>query len=325
MAMLVSEFVERALYDPDSGFYETGGRAGRRGSSFLTSPEVGPLFGAVIARALRTWWTEAGEPDRWVVVDAGAGPGTLSRSIRSNARQDLETIVDTSSPQTSRDSFGGALRVVCVERSAAQRALHPDGVTSAAELPDVADVIIANELLDNLPFDLLERVDDAWTVVHVEDDGTTSPDAGGRRVPLATAATNWVLDARRRLRPGGRLVCFDYADTTAALAERPWTDWIRAFAGQERMAEPFGDPGSRDVTVVVPWDQLPTPDAASTQADWLRAHGIDELVAEGRDHWNEHAARPDVTAMTMRSRISEAEALLDPDGLGGFSVGEWRA
>ena len=49
-------FVDAALYAPGLGFYETGGRAGRRGA-FLTSPEVGPLFGAVVARALiaRTW------------------------------------------------------------------------------------------------------------------------------------------------------------------------------------------------------------------------------------------------------------------------------
>ncbi len=46
----VGAFVEAALYDTDDGFYATGGRAGRRGD-FLTAPEVGPLFGAVIARA----------------------------------------------------------------------------------------------------------------------------------------------------------------------------------------------------------------------------------------------------------------------------------
>ncbi|HEX8803821.1 MAG TPA: hypothetical protein VF743_06500, partial [Acidimicrobiales bacterium] len=40
--------VERALYDPDGGFYESGGgSAGGRGGHFLTSPEVGGLFGAV--------------------------------------------------------------------------------------------------------------------------------------------------------------------------------------------------------------------------------------------------------------------------------------
>ena len=35
------------------------------------------------------------------------------------------------------------------------------------------------------------------------------------------------------------------------------------------------------------------------------------------------AARPGLEAMRMRSRVSEAEALLDPSGLGGFAVLEW--
>lgn len=303
----VEVFVERALYGPD-GFYEQGGRAGRRGASFVTSPEVGPLFGAVVARALDTWWDEAGRPDTWVVVDAGAGPGTLARTVL--AAEPL--CVD-------------ALQLVCVERTAAQRALHPDVVMSSDAIPDVADVILANELLDNLPFGCLERTDDGWVPVQVTPDGTTVPDTGGPRVPVAATAAAWVPDALGRLRPHGRLVCFDYADTTAALAARPWTDWVRAFSGHQRVEHPFAEPGSRDITVVVPWDQLPPADETTDQASWLRGHGIDELVAEGRRHWAEHAAAPDLTAMRMRSRVAEAEALLDPGGLGAFWVGEWRA
>jgi SAM-dependent MidA family methyltransferase len=44
--------MDDALYGPE-GFYmrPDGGSAGRRGD-FLTSPEVGPLFGAVLARAI---------------------------------------------------------------------------------------------------------------------------------------------------------------------------------------------------------------------------------------------------------------------------------
>ena len=303
----VDQFVERALYDPDRGFYETGGRAGRRGGSFLTSPEVGPLFGAVVAGALDQWWREADEPDRWTVVDAGAGPGTLARAILA-----------------ARPACAGALDLVCVERTAAQRALHPEGVASTDQLPEEADVIVANELLDNLPFGMLERTADGWLEVEVTGEGRTEPDTGGSRIPLAVAATAWVGDARRRLRPGGRLLCFDYADSTAALARRPWTDWVRAFAGQEQVADPFADPGSRDITVVVPHDQLPVPDEAASQADWLRRNGIDDLVDEGRRYWVAHAAAPDLEAMRMRSRLSEAEALLDPGGLGGFWVGQWR-
>lgn len=303
----VEAFVERALYGPD-GFYESGGRAGRRGASFVTSPEVGPLFGAVVARALDAWWDAAGRPGEWVVVDAGAGPGTLARSVLA-----------------AEPACAGALRLVCVERTGAQRALHPDGVTSTDQLPDVADVIVANELLDNLAFGLLERTPEGWLPVRVAADGTTRPDTGGARAPVAAAAAAWILDARRRLRPGGRLVCLDYADTTAALAARPWTDWVRAFAGHDRVEHPFAGPGSRDVTVVVPWDQLPAPTRTSDQASWLRQHGIDELAAEGAAHWQAHAAAPDLLAMRMRSRVREAEALLEPGGLGSFWVGEWHA
>lgn len=304
--MRVDEFVEAALYGPE-GFYETGGRAGRRGASFVTSAESGPLFGAVVARALDAWWRAAGEPAAWVVADAGAGPGTLARAIRA-----------------AEPACAGALRIVNVERSAAQRAVHPESDESSADLPAAADVIIANELLDNLPFGMLERTDDGWVPVHAGSDGTTRPDTGGPRIPTVPAATAWVLAARRRLRPGGHLVCFDYTATTAAMATRPWTDWVRAFAGHEQVERPLEAPGSRDITVVVPHDQLPAPDAVTTQAQWLRAHGIDDLVAQGREHWQAHAAAPDLAAMTMRSRISEAEVLLDPTGLGGFWVGEWR-
>ncbi|MDQ3293516.1 MAG: SAM-dependent methyltransferase, partial [Actinomycetota bacterium] len=71
-----SAFVEWALYDDEIGFYGGGsGSAGRREGDFLTSPEVGPLFGAVLARAVDGWWRALGEPDPFVVVEAGAGPG----------------------------------------------------------------------------------------------------------------------------------------------------------------------------------------------------------------------------------------------------------
>ncbi|HET7719837.1 MAG TPA: SAM-dependent methyltransferase, partial [Acidimicrobiales bacterium] len=74
------QVVELALYHPTFGFYETGGSAGRSGD-FLTSPEVGPLFGAVLARALDAWWSELGQPAPFTVVEAGAGRGALAKAV----------------------------------------------------------------------------------------------------------------------------------------------------------------------------------------------------------------------------------------------------
>lgn len=320
-------FMDDALYGP-GGFYTRadGGFAGRRGD-FLTSPEVGPLFGAVIARFLDTEWRRLGEPDGFTVVDAGAGPGTLARTVLAARPACLE-----------RGSY------IAVELSAAQRERHPDPVVSVGELPRSIEhgVILANELLDNLPF-RLAVFDEGWREAFVD---TTDPNriverltapfdpvpsglpgrpTVGARAPLVERAAEWVVDARSRL-AAGTLLVLDYGvAATAELAGRPWRDWLRTYRGNERGGHYLAAPGSQDITTDVPIDQLPEPDSVRSQAQFLQLHGIDELVDEGRRIWTEQAAAPGLEAMKMRSRISEAEALLDPAGLGGFFVAEYRA
>jgi SAM-dependent MidA family methyltransferase len=354
-----STVMAAALYDDDHGFYSTGGQAGRRGD-FLTSPEVGPLFGAVVARALDAWWDDAGRPPVWHVVEAGAGPGTLARAVLS-----------------AEPACAPALRYVLVERSASQRALHrerlplenpvlafpgpdelPDDdgpptpsppagpiVVSIEDLPRLPApcVVLANELLDNLPVDLAERTDDGWAEVRVGTDLTEvpvpldparsalldrlAPDADpGGRVPLQQAAGEWLRQALDLSGPGGRVVVLDYAATTAELARRPQDEWLRTYRTHGRGSAPLEDLGAQDVTCEVAIDQLAevrAPDHDRSQADWLAAHGIDALVEEGRRTWSERAQIGDLTAVRARSRIGEAEALRDPAGLGAFRVLEW--
>ncbi len=364
-AVALDRVLEHALYDPTTGFYETGGRAGGRAGDFLTSPEVGGLFGAVVAEALDTWWRSMGAPDPYVVVEAGAGPGTLCRTVLAAAPE-----------------CAAALRYVLVERSAAQRRLHagklrledpalafapvdPDTESpvpgapagpicvSLAEMPRVAGpvVVLANELLDNLPFGLAERGGGRWHEVRVDlataADGVErlvetlvplaperatvldrlAPDAAaGARVPLQDAARAWLRDALGIAGPHGRVVVVDYAATSAELAGRPQEQWLRTFRAHARGGGPLDALGLQDVTCEVAVDQLALvrqPSIVTTQADWLRAHGIDELVAAARATWAERAHLGDLAAVAARSRVSEAEALLDLGGLGAFRVVEW--
>lgn len=326
-AIRFDAFMDLALYG-DHGFYSSGtGRAGRRGD-FITSPEVGPLFGRVLALALDTWWEELGSPENFRVFDVGAGPGSLARAVLAASPRCLD---------------GNAGRYVCVETSAAQRALHPDGVTSLPALPSgtVHGIVVANELLDNLPFRLLVHDGhwrEAWVtrrdadlaeiLVPIEGVPPPLPTAAplGARVPWQERAVAWVQDLLGRL--DGRLLFIDYAvATTAELAARPWRDWLRTYAGHGRGAHYLRHVGDQDITADVCLDQIVAgngePEAVRSQAQFLQRWGIDALVTEGRRVWNEQAARPGLEAMTMRSRISESEALLDPAGLGAFTVVEY--
>jgi SAM-dependent MidA family methyltransferase len=125
----------------------------------------------------------------------------------------------------------------------------------------------------------------------------------------------------------GRVVLVDYTSTSPAMARRPWQEWVRTYAGHDRSGDPLGDPGSCDITVEVAVDQLALvrpPDLMRSQADFLAAHGIDALVAEGRRRWEDLGVAGGLPAIEGRSRVGEAAALTDPAGLGGFTVLEWE-
>ncbi len=357
-----ADYVDLSLYAPDAGFYALDGAAGRAGD-FLTSPELGPLFGTVMASAVDSWWHDLGRPDPFLVVEAAAGEGALAKAVLD-----------------AQPECAPALRYLLVERSPARRARQPtvlsiepaatvlgpmgarddedlDGahtlpgggprVASLDELPagPITGVVLANELLDNLPFSLLERSSLGWLEVRVTDEagelaevltpaGAADAElanrlapatAPGQRIPLQRHATEWLRSTRRRLTEG-RIVLVDYASTTAALAERPVDEWVRTYRGGQRGTAPLHRPGSQDITVEVCVDQLARVAPLATdhsQAEFLRAHGIDELVADARRHWQATAARPDLSSLRARSRIDEAAALVDPTGMGAFRVLEW--
>ncbi|MGH9181728.1 MAG: SAM-dependent methyltransferase, partial [Acidimicrobiales bacterium] len=105
----------------------------------------------MVARALDSWWDELGRPDPYTVVEAGAGGGTLARSVRAAPAR-----------------CASALRYVEVERS---DRLRPAGGLGALPPERFVGIVLANELLDNLSFLLLHRSGGGWLEVRVGDPG----------------------------------------------------------------------------------------------------------------------------------------------------------
>jgi SAM-dependent MidA family methyltransferase len=321
-AISFEQYMGLALYG-EGGFYQDGGKAGRRGD-FITSPEVGPLFAAVVARYLDNCWNELGCPESFDVVEVGAGPGTLARGIFDAQPKCLS-----------------AMKYVAVEISESQRAMHPDFVESAEEFPDraIQGVVLANELLDNLPFKLFV-FDGTWKEAFVGFDHSgrfvevlrnvnnipeVLPASAplGSRAPIQEAVARWMLDVTRKL-SRGKVLVFDYcSESTSEIAVSPWREWLRTYKDHDRGVHYLIEPGSQDITTQVMIDQLvkAVPELSVTQqSDWLHKWGIDELVSEGNKYWEEHKSAPDIAAMKMRSRANETQALSSRDGLGAFSV-----
>jgi len=318
-----SQFMQIALYDPELGFYASRG-VGRKGD-FITSPESGPLFGKLVSKAIDQWWVEIGSPENFTFLECGAGPGTLARSI---LRSELNC----------RD----ALKYIAVETSHSQRNTQPPEIKSRADMPLQVEngIIFANELLDNLPFDIYEStIDGTWKEVRVgmqngnltevlvapmDEEPAFSTKKAGIRVPFQKAAQEWLKMALATLK-NGRVVVVDYAVNQFPVPlER---NWLRTYRQHEKTSHPLSDPGTKDITCDVDISQLGlirTPTSIRTQRQWLMELGIEKIVSEGKKHWLENAHEPDLVALEARSRITESEALLDPNGLGGFKVIEWE-
>ncbi|MGQ0826162.1 MAG: SAM-dependent methyltransferase [Actinomycetota bacterium] len=342
-------FMELALYDAEGGFFASGGRARR---DFITSPEVGSLFGACVARAIDEHWRMLGAPDPYVVVEAGAGSGRLARDVLRGApdcRHALRyLLVERSAPL--RIEQAATLPLEPPDEALGpffHRATEDDPVPVPAAGPIVAaledlpaqpftGVVLANELLDNLPFGIAQWDGRQWSEVRIAlggddrfvellvpaDDLDLPADlAVDTRVPIARGIHSWLSECARVLRDGA-VVLFDHTMT------EPRPGWLRTYRGNARGAGPLAEPGTQDITSDVWLPDLVAHAArvglhtsnVTTQADWLRAHGIEQLVDEGRQLWDEGAARGDLAALTGLSRVREAEALLDPTGLGAHRV-----
>lgn len=278
----------------------------------------------MVANVLDAEWDRLGQPDLFTVVDYGAGPGTLARGVLA-----------------AHPRCHAALRYIAVEQSVSQRSSHPEDVLSVEQL-SIEDlggpfdgVVIANELLDNLPFAPVIRVEGVLRAVLVDLDGAgdlqmaPSPAKEGfdglfdpslEEGVLQAEAAAWVERSRLSLR-SGRIIAIDYARERSSEVE------VRTYVDHQRAGNPLEQLGTKDITVDVDLEQLQRrvgmADLVTSQASWLEAHGISDLVEEGRAVWQENAAIGDLASLRLRSRIREAEALLDRDGLGAFTVAEW--
>ena len=320
-------FMEMALYEPGLGFFATDRLRSVQSGDFLTSPEVSALFGETLAAFVAAERARIGEP--FTLVEAGAGSGSLLRPLL--ARAPVDVIAVEASP---------AARIALEE-------MLPDAGVSHRLPPNIRGVVLANELLDNLPMALAQKVDSDWRERWVGTSGAdlemvdSDPRPGvvewldayagavedGGWVEVQLAATGWLTDALKRLEAGS-VVIIDYGDTAENLVPRRQDGTLRTYRAHHLGPHPLDEPGETDITADVNFTALI--DTATRlgadvryqrQDDFLADLGLRERLSDLRLAELEAARSGDeMERLRLRSSRTEAETLLHPRGLGDFRV-----
>lgn len=331
-------YMERALYDPDHGYYSRDrARTGWDGH-YLTSPEIDPAFGHLWANAVREVWKFAGKPDDFAVIEVGPGEAGFAAALIDGLRA---------------TELWERTRLVLVERNAGTEKRQRERLgdderlswrPSLAGIREPCGIVIAHEVLDNVPLHLVRR--DAGVLVellvgeergalelvpapldpslaaHVEHldivEGAraeVSPQRQGFARSCvdaldrgAVAFIDYGLDRRGwAAHPGGTVVCYSDTGTDDAPLERPGekditghVDWTAVASGIDGQHRMFG-----------PFDQRSV----------LKALGLGDIDRSLRDeHDRAIGEKRGADALRALSRRQALGALADPAGLGGLQV-----
>ncbi len=295
-----SEFMHTALYDPRYGYYaQLASRQGVEGD-YLTAPTLGPLFAHTLAPFLAQQLTA--HPD-WGIIEIGPGSGDLACSLLHA----LDALACHPAHYT-------LVEPLAVPRQRLQKKLAqlPDSWQSRirlqAHLPKQAKaIVLANEVLDALPVDLLLTDDEGHLYeqrVGLRQDMLTFLDtAPNSALSSCLTSRNIPLYPNYRYEINRSAPLF-FADLTSCLAEG-WAFFfdygyarkdyyhptrnhgtLTCFSEHQSHDDPLQNPGQTDISVHVDFTYMA--ELASQlewrvggffqQADFLMALGIAEVT-----------------------------------------------
>jgi SAM-dependent MidA family methyltransferase len=336
-------FMEATLYHPKFGYYNTSAGATRRGGDFVTSPEVHPVFGALVGRTLLEMWQLMGSPECFAVVEQGGGTGSLARDVLRWARE-------------REPSFAASVRYTLVERSASMRAaqeralselgLRDGSVAWVDELPEVIEgVVLSNELVDAFPVHRVVREGDELREVCVALSGEQFVDemrtlstprlrkyfealgvvpGEGCYAEVNLDAVDWMRDLAARL-TRGYVLTFDYGYEAPELYA-PWRrdGTLACFYRQSASSDPYQRIGKQDMTSSVDFTTLKHAGegaglvtmAMADQSSFLVRLGIGEGVRAAAGEMEEYFARRKVLMdLVDPGRLGRIKVLLQGKGV----------
>ena len=355
-----ARYMERALYEPDLGYYRQPADRPTDLGDFLTAPETHAIFGWTVARRIEAMWDELGRPRPFAVVEFGAGSGTLALSILDGMRRhgatelldavryapiesnehrrvDLNrrfeeagfgTVLLPAGANASRDAAGGA-----------GGGAAGDAAEGAGAAP--VGVVLANEFLDALPVHrvvsrggrLLELFV-AWRDGFVEMVAEPStPElaarlaedsvvlAEGQVAEICLGLREWLRGVAAHL-ARGYVLAIDYGYDAADLyGPRRLAGTLLGYRQHRVVENPFTAPGLVDLTAHVDFTAVARIAAGFGFRTVSLTTQSEFLVAAGlEEELRALQSSPDLTLADYTRARSGIVRMLDPRHMGKFRV-----
>ena len=327
-----SHFMEMALYEPGMGYYSAGAHKLGSGGDFTTAPELTPLFGAAICSTLMPvleGLKQKGMPTR--ILEFGAGTGKLAASILMRLNDlgislDHYDIVEISPDlaQRQQNQIGNTITQ-----------LHlPTQCEWLSKLPNhFAGIILANEVIDAIPCDVIIYENGIWYWHGVTLNGDklawkkgsavdksllsekllSGPFSEGYMTELHSPANAWMQEVASHL-DVGLFLTFDYGfPESEYYHSQRQAGTLMAHHRHHAIQDPFYLPGLCDLTTHVEWSQIARSALAnkvddvflSNQASYLLDAGIGEIALEIADPRDPEVFLP--ISNSLQKLLSEAE------------------
>jgi SAM-dependent MidA family methyltransferase len=299
--------MEEALYHPEFGYYTSPrGPLGPEGD-FYTSSDVDPIFGELLARKFTRMAAKLGvPPEKFTIVELGAGRGLLAREILRVA----------------------PFPYVILERSAAMRGRQREllqglGIEWRDHLPaSVTGCIFSNEFFDALPVHRVVRRNGVLRELYVtadftEIEGDLSADldvplAEGQMADINMEGPRWIERIAASLERGYHLT-IDYGYLDREFYARPHGT-LMCYWKHRLVEDPYVHIGEQDMTAHVNFSDLIRAgesrgmkmESFLTQMDFLIEMGILEVI---------QTLTPARTAKEIQ-RLAALKKLILPDRMG---------
>ncbi|MEQ8825577.1 MAG: SAM-dependent methyltransferase [Filomicrobium sp.] len=332
----VSEYMDYCLQDLDYGYYRSKTAIGAAGD-FITAPEISQLFGELIGLWAVVVWKQMGEPDKFNLVELGAGRGTLLQDALRASRMvpDFQKAADVRvievnpllkhQQEEALSAFEDQLGGLHWHDEAAE--------VSAASLGDIPTIVLANEFLDTFPPEQYVRKGEGWLRrgVTLDDAENLTFTAYGDSYASTEPLENRMLDKLYPTATDGDIVertpfayipcdLLDHSMCAALFADyghvEPTIGNTLQAVREHAHEHPLTSPGEADLTIQVDFSQFAgdvrlrnpelTTDGPITQAEFLGRLGIVERASMLMSKNPDHAARVE----------ADVARLITPQGMG---------